>query len=77
MPIPTSYKVVHQHCDSIIVEAEFENFSEAAACLANSIFMDPFIILDRDGIDVGAISPEEARKFAIESIEFRHGRGDS
>ena len=76
MPEAASYKVVHQHCDGIVIEAEFGNFSEAAMCLANSIYMDPFIVVDRDGIDFVNISPEEARKHAIESIEFRHARSD-
>ena len=71
-----SYKVVHQHCEGIVVEAEFESFSDAAACLAESIYMDPFIVLDRDGLDFDRISADEARKHAIESIEFRHARSD-
>jgi hypothetical protein len=66
-----SYKVVHQHCDQIVVEAEFDNFTDAAACLADSIYMDPFIVVDEGEVDLGSVTPEEARRFAVERIEFR------
>lgn len=69
-----SYKVVHQHCDNIVVEAEFDNFSDAAACLAGSIYMDPFIVVDPGDLDLRTVSPEEARRFAVERIEFRAGK---
>jgi hypothetical protein len=65
------YKVVHQNCDHIVVEAEFDNFSDAAACLAGSVYMDPFIVVDRGDLDLGTVSPEEARRHAVERIEFR------
>ncbi len=66
-----SYKVVHQNCDRIVIEAEFDNFTDAAACLAGSIYMDPFIVVDRGDVDLHSVSPEEARRFAVERIEFR------
>ncbi len=66
-----SYKVVHQDCDQIVIEAEFDNFTEAAACLATSIYMDPFIVVDKGELDLGSVTPEEARRFAVERIEFR------
>ena len=69
--IERSYKVVHQNCDQIEIEAEFDNFTEAAACLASSIFMDPFIVVDKGDLDLRSVTPEEARRFAVERIEFR------
>lgn len=65
-----SYKVVHQNGDEIIVEAEFDNYPDAAIHLANSIYMEPFIVFDDGDMNFSAISPEEARKFAVERIEF-------
>ena len=71
-----SYKVVHQNRDEIIVEAEFDNYPDAAIHLANSIYMEPFIVFDDGEMNFSAISPEEARKFAVERIEFsRPGKG--
>ena len=66
-----SYKVVHQNCDQIVIEAEFDNFTDAAACLASSIYMEPFIVVDKGNLDLGSVTPEEARRFAVERIEFR------
>ena len=71
-----SYKVVHQNCDQIVIEAEFDNFTDAAACLAGSIYMDPFIVVDKGNLDLGTVTPEEARRFAVERIEFRAPPGD-
>lgn len=65
-----SYKVVHQNCDRIVIEAEFDNFTDAAACLAGSIYMDPFIVVDRGDVDLHSATPEEARRLAVERIEF-------
>ncbi|HEY7841855.1 MAG TPA: hypothetical protein VIC61_09830 [Gammaproteobacteria bacterium] len=65
-----SYKVVHQNRDEIIVEAEFDNYPDAAIHLAKSIYMEPFIVFDDGDMNFSAISPEEARKFAVERIEF-------
>jgi hypothetical protein len=66
-----SYKVVHQNCDQIVIEAEFDNFTDAAACLAGSIYMEPFIVVDKGNLDLGSVTPDEARRFAVERIEFR------
>ncbi|MBI1732002.1 MAG: hypothetical protein HYR49_04440 [Gammaproteobacteria bacterium] len=66
-----SYKVVHEHCDQIVIDAVFDNFTDAAACLAESIYMDPFIVVDDGAVDLGSATPEEARRFAVERIEFR------
>jgi hypothetical protein len=66
------YKVVHQHCDRLVVEAEFNSYPEAAVSLANSIYMDPFIVIADDDMNFDTITPDEARKFAVERIEFRH-----
>lgn len=71
-----SYKVVHQNCDQIVVEAEFDNFTDAAACLACSIYMDPFIVVDKGDLDLHTVTPEEARRFAVERIEFRAAGAD-
>ena len=71
-----SYKVVHQNCDQIIIEAEFDNYPDAAIHLANSIYMEPFIVFDDGDMDFAKISPEEARKFAVERIEFARARKD-
>ena len=71
-----SYKVVHQNCDQIVIEAEFDNFTDAAACLASSIYMEPFIVVDKGNLDLGAVTPEEARRFAVERIEFRAPQQD-
>jgi len=71
-----SYKVVHQNCDQIVIEAEFDNFTDAAACLAGSIYMDPFIVVDKGNLDLGTVTPEEARRFAVERIEFRAPQQD-
>ena len=71
-----SYKVVHQNCDQIVIEAEFDNFTDAAACLASSIFMEPFIVVDKGNLDLGNVTPEEARRFAVERIEFRAPQQD-
>ena len=71
-----SYKVVHQNCDQIVIEAEFDNFTEAAACLASSIYMEPFIVVDKGNLDLGSVTPEEARRFAVERIEFRAPTAD-
>ena len=38
-----SYKVVHQNRDEIIVEAEFDNYPDAAVHLANSIFLGDYL----------------------------------
>lgn len=65
-----SYKVVHQNRDQIIIEAEFDNYPDAAIHLANSIYMEPFIVFDDGAMNFNAISSEEARKFAVERIEF-------
>ncbi|OGT83535.1 MAG: hypothetical protein A3H91_12025 [Gammaproteobacteria bacterium RIFCSPLOWO2_02_FULL_61_13] len=71
-----SYKVVHQNCDQIVIEAEFDNFTDAAACLASSIYMEPFIVVDKGNLDLGSVTPEEARRFAVERIEFRAPQQD-
>ena len=71
-----SYKVVHQNCDQIVIEAEFDNFTDAAACLASSIYMEPFIVVDKGNLDLGSVTPEEARRFAVERIEFRTPQQD-
>ncbi len=71
-----SYKVVHQNCDQIVIEAEFDNFTDAAACLASSIYMEPFIVVDKGNLDLGNVTPEEARRFAVERIEFRAPQQD-
>lgn len=68
-----NYKVVHQNLDQVVVEAEFDNYPDAAIFLANSIFIDPFIVKDDGDMDFGRISPDEARKFAVERIEFHQG----
>jgi hypothetical protein len=70
------YKVVHEHDEQLIVEAEFDNYPDAAVHLAESIYMEPFIIIDEGEINFESISPEEARKFAIERIEFQSGAPD-
>ena len=74
--IERSYKVVHQNCDRIVIEAEFDNFTEAAACLASSIYMEPFIVVDQGELDLRSVTPEEARRFAVERIEFRAPQQD-
>ena len=71
-----SYKVVHQNCDQIVIEAEFDNFTDAAACLASSIYMEPFIVVDKGNLDLGSVTPEEARRLAVERIEFRAPAAD-
>ena len=71
-----SYKVVHEHDEQLIIEAEFDNYPDAAVHLAESIYMEPFIIIDEGEINFESISPEEARKFAIERIEFQAGAQD-
>ena len=43
---------------------------DAAIHLAKSIYMEPFIVFDDGDMNFSAISPEEARKFAVERIEF-------
>ena len=70
------YKVVHQNLNHIVVEAEFDNYPDAAIYLANSMFIDPFIVKDDGEMDFGRISPDEARKFAVERIEFRQSFAD-
>ena len=74
--IERSYKVVHQNCDHIVIEAEFDNFTDAAACLASSIYMEPFIVVDQGDIDLHSVTPDEARRFAVERIEFRAANSD-
>ena len=71
-----SYKVVHQNCEQIVIEAEFDNFTDAAACLASSIYMEPFIVVDKGNLDLGSVTPEEARRLAVERIEFRAPAAD-
>lgn len=71
-----SYKVLHQNCDRVVVEAAFDNYSDAVVHLANSIYMEPFIVIDDGDLDFEAISPDEARKFAVERIEFQQGTTD-
>ncbi|MBI2993165.1 MAG: hypothetical protein HYY48_03200 [Gammaproteobacteria bacterium] len=69
-----SFKVVHQHVDRIIIEAAFDNYPDAAVHLANSIFMEPFIVIDEGQLDFGNLTPEEARRFAVERIAFKAPR---
>jgi len=71
-----SYKVIHQHTDRLVVEAEFDNYPDAAIHLAGSIYMEPFIVIDDGDINFETISPDEARKFAIERIEFQSSSPD-
>lgn len=71
-----SYKVLHQNCDKVVVEAAFDNYSDAVVHLANSIYMEPFIVIDEGGLDFETISPDEARKFAVERIEFQQRATD-
>jgi hypothetical protein len=67
-----AFTVVHQDRDQIVVEAAFSNYPEAAMYLAGSIYMEPFIVVDETGLDFSSIPPAEARKFAIQSIEYQH-----
>lgn len=71
-----TYKVVHEHDEQLIIEAEFDNYPDAAVHLAESIYMEPFIIIDEGEINFENISPEDARKLAIERIEFQSGAPD-
>lgn len=66
-----AFTVVHQDRDQIVVEAAFNNYPEAAMFLAGSIYMEPFIVVDETGLDFSNIPPAEARKFAIQSIQFQ------
>ena len=52
------------------------NFTDAAACLASSIYMEPFIVVDQGDIDLHSVTPDEARRFAVERIEFRAANSD-
>lgn len=71
-----SFKVVHQHVDRIVIEAVFDNYPDAAIHLANSIYMEPFIVIDDGDLDFETITPEEARRFAIERIAFKLRQAD-
>ena len=68
---PKSFKVVHQHVNQIVIEAAFDNYPDAAVHLANSIYMEPFIVIDEGHLDFGTLTPEEARRFAVERIAFK------
>lgn len=71
-----SFKVVHQDVDRIVIEAVFDNYPDAAMHLANSIYMEPFIVIDDGDMDFGSLTPEEARRFAVERIAFKLHRAE-
>ena len=71
-----SFKVVHQDVDRIVIEAAFDNYPDAALHLANSIYMEPFIVMDEGDKDFETLSPEEARRFAVERIAFKLRRAE-
>ena len=71
-----SFKVVHQDVDRIVIEAVFDNYPDAAVHLANSIYMEPFIVMDEGDLDFETLTPEEARRFAVERIAFKLRRAE-
>lgn len=73
---PKSFKVVHQDVDRIVIEAVFDNYPDAAVHLANSIYMEPFIVIDEGHLDFRTLTPEEARRCAVERIAFKLRRTD-
>lgn len=71
-----SFKVVHQDVDRIVIEAVFDNYPDAAVHLANSIYMEPFIVMDEGDLDFETLTPEVARRFAVERIAFKLRRAE-
>jgi len=65
-----AYNIVHQNEDRIIVENIFDNYPDAIISLENSIYMEPFIIIDDGTLDIENMTPDEAKAFAIERISF-------
>ena len=65
-----AYKIVHQNEDKIIIENIFDNYPEAIISLGNSIYMEPFIIIDDGTLDIETMTPDEAKTYAIERISF-------
>ena len=65
-----SYFVLHEDVDRLVIEAECDNFADAVVHLSNSIYMDPFIVVDDGEVDFERITPAEARRLAIRNIIF-------
>ena len=65
-----AYKIVHQNEDQIIIENIFDNYPDAIISLENSIYMEPFIIIDDGTLDIEKMTPDEAKTYAIERISF-------
>ena len=65
-----TYKIVHQDGEKIVVENEYDNYPDAIISLENSIYMEPFIIIDDGTLDVKNMVPDEARHHAIERIQL-------
>ena len=65
------YNVAHQDQDNIVVEGVFEKYTDAVIFLADSIYIEPFIIVDDGTLNLDNLSPEDAKKFVLKHIEFQ------